>query len=145
MEASRYEAVGALVKRYREARGLLQASVAELLSGELGRHVHQSLVSKNEKGQGWQKRGEGVDAPDLMRAYCQVLGIPEVDMVEALGFHVRSEAHPREPTLGDLIEADTTLSRDAKDHLINQYRLLRLATQQERKGRPVLRPKGNAS
>lgn len=144
MEASRYEEVGALIKRYREARGLLQASVAELLSNELDRQVHQSLVSKNEKGQGWQKRGDGVDSPELMRAYCKVLHIPEDEMVEALGFHVK-EAAPRPPTLLDMIEADPTLSRAAKDHFINQYGLLQMASKEERAGRAVFQkpPKGN--
>ena len=147
MEASRYEAVGALIKRYREASGLLQASVAELLSAEVGRHIHQSLVSKNEKGQGWQKRGDGVDAPDLMRAYCAVLSIPQDEMIEALGFHVAQEDRDHSPpSIADVIQADPSLSKAAKEHLVNQYRLLQLASREERRGRPMLRAKeGNSA
>jgi len=142
-----YEAVGALIARHRKALGLHQDSVAVMLSDRLGREIRQNLVSKHERGSNWRSRE--YDPFELMRAYCEVLNIPENLMLATLGFPSAlqgGEAEPaqepaQEPTLADVIEKDPTLTRAAKDHLINQYGLLlQLASVQERSGKPVIKP-----
>lgn len=127
-----YEAVGALVRKYRGP--MLQASVAELLTQALGQSVTQGMVSKFEKGQGWSKRG-----PELWHAFCEVLSIPQDEMVAALGFSLPGRPKGA-PSLVDLVAKDPTLSKAAKDHLMNQYKLLQMASAQERAGHPILKP-----
>lgn len=126
-----YEAVGALIRRYREERGLLQESVAVLMSERLGREFRQNLVSKHERGDNWRSRD--YDAFELMRVYCEVLGIPQNEMIAAMGFPsaLGGPPPPGAPTLTDFIERDPTLSQAAKDHLVNQYGLLQLASKNE--------------
>ena len=114
------EALGGLVKKYRDLRGLSQATVAELLSRELDESVAQNIVSENEKGRRWSRKG-------LPAAYRRILGIPVAEMQAAMG--LPDEGDQVAPTFAEIVESDPTLSRAAKDHLINQYGLLQLASQ----------------
>lgn len=124
-----YEAVGALIRRYREEQNLLQESVAVLMSERLGREFRQNLVSKHERGDNWRSRE--YDAFELMRVYCEVLGIPQEEMLAAIGFTHPPASGPEAKTLADMIERDPTLSKAAKDHLVNQYGLLQLASKHD--------------
>lgn len=121
-----YEAVGQLVRRYREERGMVQAEVAAQVAPRLGRNFTQGMVSKLEAGAGWS------DNPELLGVFTDILAIPQDEMVAALGFSVPGEkAHPT--SLVDVVAQDSSLSDAAKTHLINQYGLLQLASLQERK------------
>ena len=123
--------VAALVKRYYEKSGMTQTSVAAALSTILGRHVGQNQVSEHLRGMRWEKNLA------LAGAYVRVLGIPPDEMAKAMGYPIPNA--PRAATLADVIKAAPPLSPAAKRHLLNQYGLLQLATQQERSGKPVLR------
>lgn len=122
MAITRDEALGGLVKTYRERRGLSQATVAELVSRETETVVNQNIISELERGRRWAKR------PELPVAFARVLGIPRAEVQEAMGLG-SDEMPSRPPTFAEVVETDDTLSRAAKDHLINQYGLLQLASQ----------------
>lgn len=124
MATNRDEALGGLVKKYREMRGLSQTAVAELLSRETETTVNQNIVSENEKGRRWTKR------PELPAAYARILGIPRAEVQEAMG--LPDEGVRENPTFAQLVEADPTLTRAAKDHLISQYGLLQAASSHQR-------------
>ena len=124
--------MGALVKKYREAAGLKQESLAELLSREMGTPIEQNRISNLERGERWARQDEAI-----YEALRRVLGIPLKEMVNArMGVDLPDSEAPA-PTLQELIERDPSLSDAAKAHLITQYGLLQMATQQERAGKRV--------
>lgn len=117
MNTQRREALGALVKKYRGP--MTQTAVAELLSRHLGEPVRQGIVSDHEKGNRWSDE-------KWQRAYIDVLHIPEDEMIAALGYTMPGIERPK--TFREIVEADPSLSKAAKEHLINQYGLLQLAS-----------------
>ena len=125
--------LAALVSRYRRQAGLTQEGVAARLSDVLGRRVQQSQVSDNEKGSRWSD-------PDLPGAYVRALDIPPDEMMAATGYPTPSTRGPKPVTIADLVKNDPTLTSAARKHLIQQYGLLQLASQAERKG---LSPRGS--
>lgn len=131
MEITREMRLGALVKRYREAAGLRQTAVAEMLSRALGEKINQNMVSDHENGRRWKNH-------ELPGAYVRVLNIPQDEMIEAATGLTPTSKAPRPTTLRDVIESDPTLSDAAKAHLINQYGLLQMASTAERAGHAVL-------
>lgn len=124
MAINRDEALGGLVKRYREMRGFSQAAVAEMLTRETGETVNQNIVSENERGRRWTKR------PGFPAAYARALGIPRQEIQAAMGLPDEGRTE-HVPTFAEIVQADETLSRAAKEHLINQYGLLQLASKGE--------------
>lgn len=126
--------VGALIRKYREPGGkrlMTQGVLAELVSEKAGRKVSQAQVSAHELGNRWR------DDIDLIGVYGEVLGIPETELYEALGLPVaQPEARPK--GFAEIVEADNTLSKAAKEHLLNQYELLQMATMHQRRGEPIL-------
>lgn len=135
--STEYERAGELIQRYQG--GLTQTAVAELVNGALKAEkktarITQGMVSSHRKGQKLSL--------ELCRAYVVALNIPEREMIAALGYPSAMTGGKTPGTLEEFIERDPTLSKAAKEHLINQYGLLRLASAQERAGKPVLK-KGN--
>jgi len=131
MATKKDEALGALIKRYRDRAGLTQAAVAELLSRELGETVRQTWISELESGRRWAKT-----EVELYGAFVRVLKIPQGEF-QAVVFGSPDPGAPAPRTWREVIEDDPTLSDAAKEHLINQYGLLQLASAQERATRPV--------
>lgn len=133
--ATGYEALGRLVQKYRKMRGLdTQAALAHLISQELGHDVNQSKVSDNENGKAWADKTVGVGG--LINAYRRVLNIPIPELNAAI-YGVELEDPPPPRDFAEMVEADPSLSKAAKEHLVNQYGLLQLASKQERgKGNP---------
>lgn len=114
--------LGRLVRSARDEAGLSQPQLAALLSDYLGEKYAQSLVSDNERGDGWGGRDGRLPA-----AYAAVLNIPSHDIQRALGLPDLGDAvEPR--TFADYVRADPTLDDTSKQHLISQYGLLRAAT-----------------
>lgn len=122
--------LGALVKRYRQLRGVKQDILAERLSQIVGKNVHQSQVSENMHGARWNN-------PELPAAYVQALDIPLDEMLSAMGYPDPPKS-PKPTTLADLVRKDMSLTAAAKKHLLAQYKLLQLASVQELAGKPVL-------
>lgn len=120
---------GELADRYRRQANVTQVFIAHELSQELGRKIDQTTVSKHLRGQAWTF--------DLVPAYAKILGIPSEEMAAAWGLDIGSR-RPRPTTLADVVNGDPTLSKAAKQHLLQQYELLQLASREERKGRPAL-------
>lgn len=119
-------ALGSIVREYRERAGLIQQQLADRLTASSGQKVGQGKVSKMELGEAWG------DNLDLIAHYVRVLDIPPLLMAKAAGFPVPDgPGGTPAPTLRDLVEADPTLSRASKDHLINQYGLLQAASRAE--------------
>lgn len=128
MASQRDAALGALVRKYRGT--LTQAAVAELVSHEIGERVTQGMVSDHENGRRWRNNS------DLPGAYARALRIPQAEVIAALGFSSSEDEPPQ--TFAQIVRNDPTLSRAAKEHLLNQYHLLQLASAQERAGHPIL-------
>lgn len=122
--------LGALIRKYRGP--MSQTTLAELVSVRAGRRVTQSRLSDHERGQRW-----GGDL-DLLASYADVLGIPVEEMHEAVGLPKVDDDRPRPKTFAEIVAQDKTLSKAAREHLLNQYELLQMATQHERAGQPVL-------
>lgn len=123
--------VGALVA---ERRGVMsQTTLAQLISEKAGRKVSQALVSELERGNRW---GQHLD---LMGPIAEVLRISAADWQEAMGLPMPPEdGGQRTSTFAEIVAKDETLSKVARNHLLNQYELLQLATERERAGKPVL-------
>jgi hypothetical protein len=117
MTTQREQALGALVRKYRAASS--QEAVAEMLSRHLGEKVRQNMVSLHEKGERWHD-------PKWRHAYIAVLGIPQDEMVQAEGYSLPGREGPK--TFREIVLSDPTLSKAAKEHLVNQYGLLQLAS-----------------
>lgn len=130
--------LGALIRKYREAGGMTQGALANAVSEKAGRKVGQANVSAHELGQRWESRGTGPGGIDLLAAYIEVLGIPEDEWRDALGLAVE-EPDPRPKGFAEIVQSDKSLSKAAKEHLLNQYELLQMATMHQRRGEPVLR------
>lgn len=121
--------MGALIARYRGP--MSQTTLAELISERSGRQVTQTKVSEHENGRRWN------NDHDLIGVYADVLGIPLDEVYEAMDLpHVEPQPAPR--GFAETVAQDKTLSKAAKEHLLNQYELLQMATQHERSGKPVL-------
>lgn len=128
MATSTDRSMGALVRKYREAAGLKQESLAELLSREMGTPIEQNRISNLERGERWARQDEAIY--DALR---RVLNIPVQEMVNArMGIDYPGE---QPTTLAEIIERDPSLSDAAKQHLLTQYGLLQMASQQERAGK----------
>lgn len=125
METSEWGPVGALVKECRERVGLTQGELADRLTEHLGMTVNQTTVSYNEQGRRWGRR------PELQAAYIEVLGISEAEWRATLGYSPPT-AIPRSLDFTAIVRADPALDEESKDHLINQYGLLRAATAHNR-------------
>ena len=131
MVTKRDAALGALIRKYREDAGLKQAPVAELLSREIGRPIHQSFLSELERGRRWS----AIES-DIYGAFVRVLNIPEDQMVET-AMHISRAGSDLPKSWREVIEEDPSLSTAAKEHLINQYGLLQAASAHERNTRPA--------
>lgn len=126
-----WKRLGALIARYRGP--LTQETLAEMVSEKAGITIKQATVSEHERGNRWGKQ------LDLVGIYADVLHIPPREIHEALGLPLDPDAdHPRPPTFPELVARDETLSKAARDHLLNQYELLQMATMHQRSGDPVL-------
>ena len=123
--------LGALIA---EKRGpMRQATLAELVSEESGEHITQGTISDLERGNRWGRN------LGLIGAFARVLRIPAAEVQEIIGLPVPPNDGERAPmTFAQIVSQDTTLSKAAKSHLLNQYELLQMATQHERSGDPVL-------
>jgi hypothetical protein len=122
--------LGTLIRKYRG--DMPQVVLAELVSEASGRKVRQNHVSDHEHGRRW-----AADF-DLMHAYAEVLHIPVRELHDAVGIPKEDEEEPRPRTFAEIVSQDETLSKVAKNHLLNQYELLQMATEHERAGKPVL-------
>lgn len=126
--------LGALIRKYRKPDGraiMTQETLAELVSEKAGRKVLQAQVSAHELGNRWR------DDIDLIGIYGEILGIPEEEIREAIRLPL-SEPEPRPKGFAEIVAADKTLSKAAKEHLLNQYELLQMATMHQRRGEPIL-------
>lgn len=128
MPTRRDAALGELVRKYRG--GMSQTTVADLVSRELegDQTVTQGQVSDHESGRRWSGN------PDLPGAYGRALNIPQDELYTALGLPPPSAA-TKALTFAEIVERDPTLSKAAKDHLLNQYGLLQAASAHERASR----------
>lgn len=133
-----YSALGQLVRKYRGT--MSQGTVAALVSKEAGRPVSQSAVSALELGTRWG------DNLDLVGAFARALDIPAELVQEAMDLPTPDDSRPAvaRPTLVELVERDPSLSKTAKAHLINQYGLLQLASQNEVSATPKRTRRRNA-
>lgn len=123
--------LGALIADYRGP--MSQALLAELVSQESGQKMTQNVVSELERGNRWGKN------IDLIGVFARVLRIPTAEVQEIIGLPVPADDGAQAPlTFAEIVSQDTTLSKAAKNHLLNQYELLQMATQHERSGDPVL-------
>lgn len=121
--------LGALIARYRGP--MSQGTLADLISEKSGQRVQQYLVSEHERGNRWSKHME------LIGVYADVLSIPMDEIYQAMDLpHIEPSPAPR--GFGEIVAQDKTLSKTAKEHLLNQYELLQMATMHERAGNPVL-------
>jgi hypothetical protein len=121
--------LGALIKEYRGS--MSQSTLAELLSDKTGRSIRQGTVSDHENGRRWEGNFE------LIKSYREVLNIPVEKIHEVLDLPVVDHG-PAPKTFPEIVAQDATLSKAAKEHLLNQYELLQMATMHQRSGRPVL-------
>lgn len=110
-----------------------QGTLAELVTERAGRKVTQGLVSELERGNRW---GSNID---IIGAFAAALDIPAAEVQEIIGLPVPpDDGKPAPRTFAEIVSQDSTLSKAAKSHLLNQYELLQMATQHERSGDPVL-------
>ena len=119
----------------RERRGphMSQQTLAQLVTDKAGRKVTQNLLSELERGNRW---GGNVD---LIGKFAEVLDIPWQEVSEIIGYTPPpDDGAPRQRTFAEIVSHDRTLSKAARNHLLNQYELLQMATQHERSGQPVL-------
>lgn len=129
--SEKWQRLGALIATYRGP--MSQEALAELVSAKSGTTVKQSMVSEHERGNRWSKQLE------LISVYAEVLDIPPREIHEALGLPLEDDvSNPQPPTFPQIIARDETLSKAAKEHLLNQYELLQMATMHQRSGDPVL-------
>lgn len=123
--------MGALVTKYREP--MSQSVLAELLSTKTGRTIRQGLISELERGQRWSKN------VDLIGPLAEVLHIPPREVQQTMGLPWGEDDPEERPrSFAEIVAQDATLSRAAKEHLLNQYELLQMATLHERRGDPIL-------
>ena len=130
MDASAgWDAVGTLIRNRRNELGINQATLADLLAAELGTPVNQTTISANENGQRWR------DRPELLGAYISVLRLDVLSTLQTVyGVGLAAEQDRSDaPTFEELVRADSTLDEDSRQHLINQYGLLRRASAYARK------------
>lgn len=129
--SEKWRRLGALIAAYRGP--MSQETLADLVSAKAGTTVKQSTVSEHERGNRWSKQ------LDLISVYAEVLDIPAREIHEALGLPLEDDiSNPQPPTFPQIIARDETLSKAAKEHLLNQYELLQMATMHQRSGKPVL-------
>lgn len=123
--------LGDLLAEYRGP--LSQATVAELASDLAERKITQGLVSELERGNRW---GQNLD---LIGVFAQALAIPIEEIHKIANLPVPpDDGEPRPRTFPEVVAQDPTLSKAAKEHLLNQYELLQMATMHERAGKQVL-------
>jgi transcriptional regulator with XRE-family HTH domain len=132
--------LGALIRKYRKAAGLTQDELAVLMSERTGLEVPQPQISAHELGNRWESRGGSLGGMELLSTYIEVLSIPEREWHEAMGMPMpeEPESESRPKGFAEMVQADQTLSKAAKEHLLNQYELLQMATMHQRRGEPVL-------
>lgn len=122
--------LGALLAKYRGQTS--QVTVAQLVSELAGRKITQGLISELERGNRW---GGNID---LIGPFARVLNIPTEEAQAIVGLPVDVAAErPQEKTFPEIVAQDPTLSPAAKNHLLNQYELLQMATEHERAGQRV--------
>jgi transcriptional regulator with XRE-family HTH domain len=109
------------IKHWRLERQLTQVEVAAILSRCLGGRIGQSQVSDNEKGARWSD-------PDLPGAYLEALGVPIDDMLAACGYPPQLAGDTPTPSMQELIRGDRTLNQAAKQHLLDEYEFLQVAS-----------------
>lgn len=124
--------LGPLIRTYRSALGLTQADLSELVGQETGdgSRPSQGKVSEHEGGE-WKKGA----IENFAAAYGRALGIPEQEIADAIGFTPPGSSPPR-PTFEDIVRADPSLDEASKQHMINQYGLLRAASRHNRTRSP---------
>lgn len=122
--------LGALILRYRGP--MSQGTLADLVSEKSGQTIKQYLVSEHERGNRWSKH------MDLIGAYAAVLSIPRDELYAAMGLPHIEPTGPAPRGFAEIVAQDKSLSKAAKEHLLNQYELLQMATMHERQGQPVL-------
>lgn len=120
MEVDRWREMGRLVRRARTTRGLGQEDVADRLQAYMDKPFLQAKVSKNEAGREWSL--------DLVRAYTKVLNLPTSDVMAIVMGAEDGPAATVGSTFEQLVHSDPTLTDEAKQHLVNQYALLREAS-----------------
>lgn len=123
--------LGALIRNARNALGLTQDEVVELVSVAADKRISQNKVSEHERGR-W---GKGA-IEDYAAAYAHALRIPEEQMREVLGY-TPPGGGPALPTFEEQVRADPTLDDRSKEHLINQYALLQAASRHNRAHPPA--------
>ena len=121
--------LGALIRQYRGS--MSQSVLAELVSEKAGKTIRQGMVSDHENGRRWEGNFE------LIKSYREVLGIPVEKIHEVLDLPVVDHG-PAPKSFPEIVAQDPTLSKAAKEHLLNQYELLQMATMHQRSGRPIL-------
>lgn len=121
--------LGALIKRYRGP--MSQETLANLVSDRSGEKVAQWRVSAHENGERWK------NSVHLIKYYGEALGIPVRELYEAIDLPLIEDG-PKPKTFAEIVAGDKTLSKAAKEHLLNQYELLQMASDYERAGKPVL-------
>lgn len=122
--------LGMLVRKYRKEAGMTQAMLAAAMTDQTKYKLSQPEVSEHERGSRWEI--------GLLSAYVRVLGIPDNEWRAALDMPI-AEPEARPKGFAEIVAQDRSLSKAARDHLLNQYELLQMATQHERGGHPVLR------
>jgi hypothetical protein len=121
--------MGALVAKYRKP--MSQETLAELVSEKAGRTVRQGLISELEKGSRWGKN------LDLIGSIADVLHIPPREVQQAMGLPWADDDPGEKPrSFAEIIAQDASLSKTAKEHLLDQYEMLQMVTMHQRRGEP---------
>lgn len=118
----------------RAQSGDLTSAVAATLRAEMARRqvplqhvVNVSGLSRSSVNR-YLNEGREIPLPALFKM-CRAIGIEPSEVLRlAEGGAAQAVPRPSAETLGDVIAADPTLSKAAKQHLINQYGLLQLAS-----------------